>query len=74
MKKLRILFTGLFVLTLSFGLFAQDPPDPPDHGETTDQEPGGQAPLNNGAIILLVLGAAYGGKKVYELRKIKTVQ
>jgi len=72
MKKLRLIFTGLFILTLSFGLFAEgDPPDPPGHGESDDQDPGGNAPLGSGLLLLIGMGAAYGGKKVYELRKME---
>ena len=59
MKKLRLIFAGLFVFTLSLGLFAQDPPDPPDtgHGQSGDQDPGGQAPIGGGLILLLSPGA-----------------
>lgn len=70
MKKLRIIFTGLFVFTLSLGLFAQGPPDPPDtgHGQSGDQDAGGQAPIGSGLLMLLGMGAAYGVKKIYELK------
>ena len=50
-------------------LSAQDPPPPPpDHG-TGGNVPGGGAPIAGGIGILLVLGAAYGGKKVWDMRK-----
>jgi len=76
MKKFRLIFAGLFVFTLSLGLFAQDPPDPPGsgHGQSGDQNPGGQAPLGGGLLLLLSLGTAYGGKKVYELKKTQQVK
>jgi len=71
MKKYRKLIATL-ALTLSFtALLAQAPP-PPNGGS----DPGGGntpvgngAPVGSGLVILLGLGAAYGGKKVYELRK-----
>jgi len=71
MKKLRLIFAGLFVFTLSLGLLAQDPPDPPDtgHGQSGDQDPGGNAPIGSGLLILLGMSAAYGGRKVYKLKK-----
>ncbi len=73
-KKIKIIITGLFIFFLTAGIMAQDPPPPPDsgHGQTRDQNPGGQAPLGGGLILLLGLGTVYGGKKVYELRKNPT--
>ena len=45
------------------------PPGPPgEHGGDGDV-PGGNAPIAGGVFILLGLGAAYGGKKVYNLMK-----
>ena len=70
MKK----YTLTFVLTciLSFGsviLFAQDPPPPlPPANHGNDGNSRG-APIDGGLGILLALGAAYGGKKVYHLWK-----
>lgn len=47
---------------------AQGPPQPPGngHGQTENQPPGGGAPIGGGLAILLSLGAAYGGGKVYK--------
>ena len=70
MKKMKFIIAGLFVITLSLGALAQGPPDPPsDHGNTEDQPPGGAAPIGAGTLLLIGLGAAYGGKKVFDLRK-----
>ncbi len=69
MKK--ILITAFFLLSISFTtseLSAQVPPPPPDgHGEGGNQGAGegGGAPIGGGLGILLALGAAYGGKKLY---------
>jgi hypothetical protein len=70
MKKIKIILAGLFILFLSFGVMAQSgPPDPPGgHGEPGDQPPAGAA-VGGGLFILLSMGAAYGGKKVYDLMK-----
>ena len=70
MKKIKFILAGLFILSLSIGAMAQtDPPDPPaGHGESDDQ-PAGNAPIGGGVFILLGLGAAYGGKKVFDLKK-----
>ena len=71
MKKLiaPILFT--FVLFLSFNGFSQaPPPPPPGHGQTGNQS-GGDAPIGGGLFILIGLGAAYGGKNLYDINKEK---
>jgi hypothetical protein len=68
MKKIIvqvILFIGLSLSSMV--LLAQGPPPPPgDHGETTNQDAGGNAPIGGGLGILLALGAAYGGRKIYK--------
>jgi hypothetical protein len=74
MKTRNIFFkalTVLFFMALTTALPAQNPPPPPGvHGETGNQTPpGGGVPVGSGLVILLALGAAYGGKKVYEMRK-----
>ena len=51
---------------------AQIPPNPgngSDPGGGSTPVGGGSAPSGSGFGILLVLGAAYGGKKVYDLKK-----
>jgi len=72
MKTFKILISGLFFIFLSLGVFAQ--PDPPDgHGGDTDVPAGGGAALSGGIFLLLALGAGYGGKKVYDMRKKKAL-
>jgi hypothetical protein len=45
---------------------------PSDPGSAPQGQPiGGSAPVGGGLFILLGLGAAYGGKKVYNLNKKK---
>lgn len=73
MKKLII--AALFLLSISFTtseLYAQAPPPPPGggHGAGGNQPAGGgNAPIGGGLGILLALGAAYGGKKLYKAFK-----
>jgi hypothetical protein len=76
MKKqiIRTLTGLLMAIFLSFSpvLLAQDPPPPPSggHGQTGNQSPpGGGTPIGSGLVLLLALGAAYGGKKLYTLKK-----
>jgi len=74
MKSLhKVIAIALIVLasTATTNLLAQaPPPPPPDHGSTGNQN-GGSAPVGSGIFILLGLGAAYGGKKLYDLKKEK---
>ena len=69
MKKqiATILFTIVLTLSASIG-FTQPPPPPTGagHGASGNQT-GGNAPIGSGLFILLGLGAAYGGKKLYRL-------
>jgi len=75
MKTKSIFFktlTVIFFLVLTTALPAQNPPPPPPggHGQTGNQSPpGGGVPVGSGLVILLSLGAAYGGKKVFDLKK-----
>jgi hypothetical protein len=69
MKKKSI--KGLVTIGLIFSmqtLLAQGPPPPP--GDPTVGGPvGGSAALGSGVGMLLLMGAAYGGKKVYKFWK-----
>jgi len=61
-------------LALSTNVMAQGAPPPPPGGSngssnTGNNSNGGSAPIGGGLFILLGLGAAYGGKKIYQLYK-----
>ena len=65
-------FILLFVLSTSVALADEGdnrgPGDP--GGEPTGEEPlGGGAPIGGGTIMLLAMGVAYGGKKLYNMKK-----
>ncbi|MFZ4400803.1 MAG: PID-CTERM protein-sorting domain-containing protein [Bacteroidales bacterium] len=66
MKK--IILTTLILIS-SIGLFAQPLPPPYTHGETTDQ-PG--APIDGGLSFLMLMGVAFGYKKINALKKMST--
>ena len=71
LKKVAITRVIIFGLAFSFDSIGQTtPPQPPSagHGQSDNQE-GGQAPIGGGLFILLGLGAAYGGRKLYQMRK-----
>ncbi len=53
------------LLLLGSHLLAQGPPNPPGDPSVGGGPIGGSAPLEGGLGILLTLGAAYGGKKIY---------
>jgi len=72
MKKqiLSITLITMFML-FTYNGFSQGPPTPPSgsgHGASGNQT-GGNAPIGGGLFILLGLGAAYGSKKLYALKK-----
>ena len=74
MKSLQKIFLVLFfsaaMLTSYNGFADTNPPDPPSSHGATGNQPGGGAPIGGGLFILLGLGAAYGGKKWYDHRKM----
>ncbi len=76
--KIRIfpLVVMMGILFINVNLIAQDPPPPPSegHGQTGNQVPGGGAPIGSGLLIMLALGAAYGGKKVHNMKKNKPAE
>lgn len=70
MKTFKILvFSGLLSLSISALGQGAPPPPPPGGGSGGNQNQngggGGGAPVGGGLGILLALGAAYGGKKIY---------
>ena len=72
-KAIRKFVVAAFILTCPLFLLASDPPPPHANGGNApngDNTPvGGGAPIDGGLSILLVLGAAYGSKKVYKAFK-----
>ena len=71
-KAIKILVISAFILTAPLIMLAQNPPHPNNGGGgpgAGNTPVGGGAPIDGGLSILLVLGAAYGSKKVFELKK-----
>ena len=70
-KALRILVVTAFILAGPLFMMAQAPPHPNGgSGPTGDNTPvGGAAPIGGGLIIMMVMGAAYGSKKLYKAFK-----
>lgn len=61
----QLLLLAMIILA-SLQLSAQGPPPPPDDPSSGGEIVGGGAPIGSGIAILLSLGAAYGGRKVYK--------
>jgi hypothetical protein len=73
----KTLATLITITLLTINLPGQTPPPPNGGGDPTqggNTPVGGGAPIAGGIGILLVLGAAYGGKKVYDFKKRKLAE
>jgi hypothetical protein len=72
-KMKKILIILILLIGFSFTgleLMSQNPPEPPGEGHGNNNNlPGGGAPLGSGLAILLVLGSAYGGYKIYRAKR-----
>ena len=69
-KVIKSIFIAVIFLTLPLLSLAQTPPHPnggggPGGGNTPV---GGGAPIDGGLSIMLLLGAAYGLRKIYKMR------
>jgi hypothetical protein len=78
MKTLtKTLATLITITLLTINLSAQTPP-PPNGGNNPSEPGSGNTPVGGGASIaggigiLLAMGAAYGGKKVYDFSHMDT--
>ena len=59
---------GLICFFVFYGLMASGQPPPPDRGGSGDQSAKGVY-IEDGFILMLVLGAAFGAKKIYDYRR-----
>jgi hypothetical protein len=60
----------LLLVVISMAMYAQaDPPPPPDPYNQGVPPVGGGAPIGNGLAFFLLLGAGYGMKKIYYVKK-----
>ena len=71
MKKISKVIAVLMLTAGSFTVSAQPPPPPTGSGNSgggQGEKLGGSAPIGGGLFILLGLGAAYGGRKLYQIK------
>jgi len=82
MKNIIKILIAAFLLSFGISTWAQAPPPPPGNAQTGGggspgpiggNNPAG-APIDGGPGILMAIGLAYGIKKLYQVRKIKTIQ
>ena len=71
----KLLFTGLFLLSITVGSFAAAPP-PADPGDINPDAGAGDTssssvPIDGGLSLLLAAGAGYGAKRLAKKRKEK---
>jgi len=64
----------ILLIAGSYSVSAQPslPPTGSDGGGNQGNKLGGKAPIGGGLFMLLGLGAAYGGRKLYQLKTIDT--
>jgi hypothetical protein len=68
-RACAMLCIGITLLTINLSAQTPPPPNGGDNPGSGNTPVGGGAPVAGGIGILLVLGAAYGGKKVYQVFK-----
>lgn len=68
-RNLRILLIAGLLITSPLFILAQTPPHPNGGANpgASNGPVGGGAPIGGGLTILIVLGAAYGARKLYQL-------
>jgi len=66
--KISKIFTGLTIGVCLIVITAEAQPSAPGNHGSNGNQPAG-APIDGGLGILLALGAAYGGRKVYRIWK-----
>ena len=71
MKKFIQTIAVTALITLGTTLMAQNPPHPNGGNDPTSggNTPVGGAPIGGGLVMMMIMGVAYGTKKVYDLRK-----
>ena len=70
-KAIRTVTIALVILAFPLLTLAQNPPHPNGGNDPTTggNTPVGGAPIGGGLVMMMIMGAAYGSKKVYDLRK-----
>ena len=70
---LTIILLTINILTINISLAEDPPPPPPSEHGTSGNVSGRGAPIDGGLLILLGLGGAYGGYKIYQKKKKKLI-
>ncbi|MEI6748538.1 MAG: hypothetical protein ACOYMF_07805 [Bacteroidales bacterium] len=71
-RNFRILLISAFLVTAPLLMLAQSPPHP-NGGATPgagNGPVGGGAPIGSGLVIMVAMGAAYGLRKLYQMRTV----
>ena len=68
MKNIALLLF-MIMLTITNGSFGQSPPSPPDNPQSGGGPVGGNAPIGSGIETLLIFGAVYVGRKIFQFQK-----
>ena len=71
-KNFKVLLIATLLVTAPLFMFAQVPPHPNGGNAPggSNGPVGGGAPIGSGVVMLVVMGAAYGARKLYQIRSI----
>ncbi len=70
-KTIKSVIVAVMILSFPLLSLAQSPPHPNGGGGPSgvNTPVGGGAPIDGGLSIMLLLGAAYGSRKIYRMKK-----
>ena len=75
-RNFRIILIAAFFVTAPLLMLAQAPPHPNGGAApgTGNGPVGGGAPIGSGVVVMLAMAAAYGAKKLYQVRSTSVAE
>jgi hypothetical protein len=75
-RNLKIVVIAALLVTAPLLMLAQAPPHPNGGAAPGENNGpvGGGAPIGSGVVMLIAMGAAYGARKLYQMRTVAAVK